>query len=142
MKRVLVSVVSIQRDMDGKEVKSELVSAGKYYEKNGVRYFVYKESEITGMEGVTTVIKLQADGTLILLRLGKIRQKQEYAVGKVKKSLYEMPFGDIEVSMKTYEIKVDMVDGIGRIYLAYDVLLGELASTYNQLFMEIREDRA
>ena len=122
MKRVLVSVVSIQRDMDGKEVKSELVSAGKYYEKNGARYFVYKESEITGMEGVTTVIKLQADGTLILLRLGKIRQKQEYAVGKVKKSLYETPFGDIEVSMKTYEIKVDMVDGIGRIYLAYDVL--------------------
>ena len=89
-----------------------------------------------------TVIKLQADGTLILLRLGKIRQKQEYAVGKVKKSLYETPFGDIEVSMKTYEIKVDMVDGIGRIYLAYDVLLGELTSTYNQLFMEIREDRA
>ena len=72
----------------------------------------------------------------------KIRQKQEYAVGKVKKSLYETPFGDIEVSMKTYEIKVDMVDGIGRIYLAYDVLLGELTSTYNQLFMEIREDRA
>ncbi len=142
MKRVLVSVVSIQRDMDSKEVKSELVSAGKYYEKNGARYFVYKESEITGMEGVTTVIKLQADGTLILLRLGKIRQKQEYAVGKVKKSLYETPFGDIEVSMKTYEIKVDMVDGIGRIYLAYDVLLGELTSTYNQLFMEIREDRA
>ena len=128
--------------MDGKEVKSELVSAGKYYEKNGARYFVYKESEITGMEGVTTVIKLQADGTLILLRLGKIRQKQEYAVGKVKKSLYETPFGDIEVSMKTYEIKVDMVDGIGRIYLAYDVLLGELTSTYNQLFMGIREDRA
>jgi len=128
--------------MDDKEVKSELVSAGKYYEKNGARYFVYKESEITGMEGVTTVIKLQADGTLILLRLGKIRQKQEYAVGKVKKSLYETPFGDIEVSMKTYEIKVDMVDGIGRIYLAYDVLLGELTSTYNQLFMEIREDRA
>ena len=128
--------------MDGKEVKSELVSAGKYYEKNGARYFVYKESEITGMEGVTTVIKLQTDGTLILLRLGKIRQKQEYAVGKVKKSLYETPFGDIEVSMKTYEIKVDMVDGIGRIYLAYDVLLGELTSTYNQLFMEIREDRA
>ena len=142
MKRVLVSGVSIQREMDGKEVKSELVSAGKYYEKNGARYFVYKESEITGMEGVTTVIKLQADGTLILLRLGKIRQKQEYAVGKVKKSLYETPFGDIEVSMKTYEIKVDMVDGIGRIYLAYDVLLGELTSTYNQLFMEIREDRA
>ena len=142
MKRVLVSVFSIQRDMDGKAVKSELVSAGKYYEKHGARYFVYKESEITGMEGVTTVIKLQTDGTLILLRLGKIRQKQEYAVGKVKKSLYETPFGDIEVSMKTYEIKVDMVDGIGRIYLAYDVLLGELTSTYNQLFMEIREDRA
>ena len=73
MKRVLVSVVSIQRDMDGKEVKSELVSAGKYYEKHGARYFVYKESEITGMEGVTTVIKLQTDGTLILLRLGKNR---------------------------------------------------------------------
>ncbi|MBF1324236.1 MAG: DUF1934 domain-containing protein, partial [Megasphaera micronuciformis] len=34
MKRVLVSVVSIQRDMDGKEVKSELGSAGKYYEKH------------------------------------------------------------------------------------------------------------
>lgn len=142
MKRVLVSVTSIQRDNSGEEIKLELVSAGKYYEKERARYFVYKESEITGMEGVTTVIKLAADGTLVLLRLGKVRNRQEYAVGKVRKSIYQTPFGSMEISMKTYEIKVDLHDGIGEIYLAYDVLLGELASTYNQLIITVREDKA
>ena len=142
MKRVIVSICSIQRDHHGQELKLELVSAGKYYEKDGTRYFVYKESEITGMEGVTTVIKVQADGTLVLLLLGKIRNRQEYKVGKLCKSLYETPFGAMEISMKTYECKVELNDGIGEIRLVYDVLLGELASTYNQLIFTVREDKS
>lgn len=141
MKLVLVTVQSIQRDEEGKEVKIELVSAGKYYEKNKARYIVYEESAITGLEGVTTVVKLY-DDTVMLLRLGKVHQRQEFRVGQESHSTYKMPFGMINLSMKTYEMTVDLHDGIGTIVLGYDVMLEGIGTNYNQLTITVQEDKA
>ena len=100
MKPVLVSVQSIQRDPEGQELKIELVSEGKYYVKDGTQYIVYEESELTEMKGVTTVIKVLPGGSVLLLRLGKLRQRQEFHKGKVTYSQYETPVGTFDVKMK------------------------------------------
>ena len=97
MKPVLVSVQSIQRDPEGQELKIELVSEGKYYVKDGTQYIVYEESELTEMKGVTTVIKVLPGGSVLLLRLGKLRQRQEFHKGKVTYSQYETPVGTFAV---------------------------------------------
>ena len=38
MKRVLVSVKSVQRDMNGEDTVVELTLSGSFYEKCGVQY--------------------------------------------------------------------------------------------------------
>ena len=58
MKRVLVSVKSVQRDIDGQDTVVELISPGTSHEKNGVQYIRYEESSVTGLEGVKTTIKI------------------------------------------------------------------------------------
>ena len=57
MKPVIVKVKSVQRNEEGEELAIELVSEGKAYKKERTQYIVYEESELTDMEGVTTVIK-------------------------------------------------------------------------------------
>ena len=45
MKRVLVSVKSVQRDMDGKDTVVELISPGTSHEKGNAQYVRYEERE-------------------------------------------------------------------------------------------------
>ena len=44
MKRVLVSVKSVQRDMDGKDTVVELISPGTSHEKGNAQYVRYEEN--------------------------------------------------------------------------------------------------
>lgn len=142
-KPVLVHVQSIQRNPDGEELKLELVAEGKFYTKDQTQYIVYEESELTDMKGVTTVIKVLPDETIMLLRLGNVHQRQEYRKGKVTKSAYETPVGIIDVTMKTYECAVDLTeDGIGSIRLGYDVDLAGFGANYTQLTINVQEDNA
>lgn len=142
MKPVLVSIKSIQRNADGQELKLELVSEGQYSTKNGSQYIVYEESELTEMKGVTTAIKVLPDQTVILLRLGKLHQRQEFQKGKVTRSNYDTPIGTLEVQMKTYECDVNLTDGIGTINLGYDVNIEGVSSNYTQLTITVQEDKA
>lgn len=141
MKPVLVTVQSIQRDEEGQDLKLELVSAGKYYEKNNAQYIVYEESEITGMAGVTTIIKIFGE-KILLIRLGKIHQRQEFSKGLNTRSSYKMPFGVVKVEMKTYEFDINLVEGVGTIKLGYDVNLEGIGSNYNQLTITVQEDKS
>lgn len=141
MKPVLVTVHSVQRDEDGQDYTIELISTGKYYEKKNARYVVYEESEITGMAGVTTVIKILADSVL-LLRFGQIHQKQLFRKGKVFRTAYEIPVGTINISLKTYELDVALHDGIGTIKIGYDVILDGIGTNYNELTITVQEDKS
>ena len=67
MKRVLVSVKSVQRDMDGKDTVVELISPGTSHEKGNAQYVRYEESSVTGLDGVKTTIKIH-DDSIVLLR--------------------------------------------------------------------------
>lgn len=142
MKPVLVSIKSVQRNEEGQELNMEVVSPGSYYRKNRTEYIVYKESELTGLDGVTTIIKVHDDGTIHLVRTGKMQHKQEYKKGKSYYSWYETPMGKLPVTMKTYICNANLNEGIGQIELGYDVTLEGLGSNYNQLTITVQEDNA
>lgn len=139
MKPVLVSVKSIQRDQAGEDTIVELVSSGKYYEKNDVKYIVYNESEVTGMDGVRTTIKLYPK-SVVLLRSGAARMRHQYVLGDMQEAIYETPMGDIHFAVKTHELEIAITDGEGDVRLGYDISIGGEWQFYNQLFINLRED--
>lgn len=139
MKPVLISVKSIQRDQAGEDTVVELISSGKYYEKNNIKYIVYNESEVTGLNGVKTTIKLYPK-SMVLLRSGTARMRHQYVLGDLHESVYETPLGDIHLGVKTHELEIDVHDGIGNVRLGYDISVSGEWQFYNQLFINLRED--
>ena len=58
-KDVIISLVGTQEN-DGEKDKIELITEGSMYKKGDSYYITYKESQLTGMEGTTTTVKVQA----------------------------------------------------------------------------------
>lgn len=142
MKPVLIKIESIQRNAAGEETKMELVSEGHFVLKNTTQYIVYEESELTDMKGVTTIIKILQDGTVMLMRLGTIRQRQEYRKGRMSRATFTTEIGKLNLLIKTYECDVQLEDGIGTIRIGYEIDIDDLDTNYIQLTITVQEDKA
>ena len=141
VKPIIVSIKSLQRDEKGESQTLELVSEGKYYKKERSQYIVYKESAISSLEGVTTTIKVLADGTVCVLRTGAMQQRQEFRPGMETTSWYDTPLGRTLLIIKTYACRVQLVDGIGTIEIEFDVTITGMGALYNQLTITVQEDK-
>ena len=70
----------------------EFVTAGLLQRYGRKIRVSYEESDMIGMEGVTTTFEV--DGERVNLeRSGKLRSRMEFIEGKKTESLYSMPFG-------------------------------------------------
>lgn len=139
MKEVLVSVKSVQRDIDGQDQVVELVSPGTYAERNGVYYIRYDESSVTGLEGVKTTIKIRPD-SIVLLRTGAVSMRHQYILGEERETIYETPFGAIEMAVKTHELEVKAGVSECQVHLGYDITVEGQPQFYNQLDICVREE--
>ena len=48
------------------EDQLELITEAKMYEKNGILYILYDESELSGMKGISTRIRLSTDSIKLI----------------------------------------------------------------------------
>lgn len=139
MKSVIITVRTLQRDPEGREEAIELTTAGTYEERDGVHVLRYDETQLTNMDGTTTIIEVQPD-MLVLTRTGTVMQQQEFRPGQTRRSLYHTPFGDLALGMYTHHLSHDFTGGTGTISLGYDVLMDGVHSHYNELTISSRED--
>lgn len=140
MTNVVVSVIGTHRDETGDEQSIELVTTGRYYRKNHCDYFTYSESELTGMEGTTTLLKVRQDG-VVLVRMGGIDQRQEFRQGEYTVSTYITPYGAMELGVTTNDMTVDLIAGTGSITINYDLEIDGKWQSLNKLAIHIREDK-
>ncbi len=111
---VFIKVLGSQRDAQGEESKIELFTQGRSYEKNGVQYITYQETEISGMEGATTLLKIYSDH-VVLVRMGTIEQRQEFRVGQCNLSSYSTPFGTMKMGVRTTRLSINRAESGGRV---------------------------
>ena len=140
MTNVVVSVTGTQQDENGEEDRIELITAGRYYRKHGVDYFTYSESELTGLEGTTTLLKVYEDA-IVLVRMGKVDQRQEFRRGELTMSTYITPYGALELGVSTKTVMIDLAEGIGQITITYDLEIEGQWQSFNKLAIHIREDK-
>ena len=140
MRKVIISVLGTQEDASGEKNRMELVSQGKHYQKNNRDFFRYEESEISGLEGTTTTIRIDA-AEVCVLRMGQIEQKLVFEEGKTNTSLYRTPYGDFALLVKTHFLAVDLQDGCGQIHVDYELAINDQWQSKNQLVIQIREDK-
>jgi uncharacterized beta-barrel protein YwiB (DUF1934 family) len=118
-KSVKILTKSSQVDMDGQKNDMEFFVEGNYTEKGQTKYLIYKESEISGMEGTTTTIRID-DDSLSIIRFGSINSKLEFRQGVVTRSVYTTPYGRFDIGIDTKLLEVDIrKDGKSNIKLLY-----------------------
>ena len=138
-KKVLISLMGTQQFAEEHEDKQELITVGAFYVHKGVFYILYRESEVTGMEGTTTTLRIEEDH-VVLNRMGTAELKQEFRPGVLYRSTYITPFGKLWLSVLPDVVESDLTAQGGRISLEYDLFVDDNFVSHNLLWVTIKED--
>ncbi|TDT62353.1 DUF1934 domain-containing protein [Fonticella tunisiensis] len=134
--KVLISVKTLQY-IDGQPEEIELITEGRYY-KEGDHFFAeYEESEISGMEGTKTTVKIE-DDSLIITRRGTTNSSLVFKKGLNHKSLYSTPYGALEVVIKPRKVLIDVNEAGGNVKLEYRMEASGFESIENALELNIK----
>ena len=131
--RAVISVISRQID---DEVPIEVVTPGKFYKKENCYYAVYKETEISGMEGTTTTFKIYPE-KFSLLRMGTTTTTMNFENNTKSISLYNTPYGMLELEIETKELDINVDDSGGSITLNYFLYITGQATQQTLLKIKI-----
>ncbi len=106
--QVQVKIIGTQKDAQGEENVIELVTEGTFFKKNGKYYVVYEETELSGMEGSTTTLKIDGEDRVNIRRFGSAKADMIFEKGKTYSTGYETPYGLMEMNITTHRIAVSV----------------------------------
>jgi len=140
MKEIMLKIVGTQVTADLEEDHLELITEGKLYEKGGALYLEYEESELSGVPGCQTRLKLE-DDTIKLKRVGGqvgLDTEIQFQKGKRYTGYYDTPYGAIEMEVLTNSLESNLTkEGTGSIAIDYHISLKGLAEGRNRLNIQL-----
>lgn len=135
----MIRVIGTQQNSEGEESTIELFTEGAFYIKNGNYYIVYDESEISGMDGSTTSLKIEDKKRVSMKRFGTSATNFDFEKDKKYETSYMTAYGDLTINIVTnvLDIEIDEETGKGNIEIAYDLdILGDI-KTSNKLKIQL-----
>lgn len=137
MKNVILKIKGTQTPTGSDEDNIELITEGKFYDKDNAKYLVYEESQLSGMEGCTTTLKI-TDNKVEMKRFGKATSQLVFEKGKRYVTNYSTPYGNFRMEILTKKLDLEISEDIkGGISLEYQISLQGLAEGTNKLDIEI-----
>lgn len=120
-KDVWLTILSIQQFEGCDEEQVDLVTAAKLYERGGKYFVVYDESELTGLEGTRTTLKM--DGKDVsLLRTGTCPSHMLFVENQRHVGLYQTPVGGtLTIATHTSHIRNTIGENGGELIIDYTV---------------------
>ena len=143
MNKVFMKINARQQSREGQEDVVELLTEAKHYHKNGVVYLVYEETELSGVSGCVTALKV--DGEVVKLRrYGTKGHEMHFEKGKKFWGLYETPVGFVDMEILTNRVKNELkADGReGLLTIDYDISLKGLLEAHNTLEVKVADIKA
>ncbi len=136
LKRKAIITVTSRQIKDDSDI-IEVVTPGYFYKKGSVYYAVYKETKISGMEDTTTTLKISGQ-KLLLIRTGNTTAKMEFSGCKENISMYNTPYGTIELKIDTIKIKTDINENGGDVTIDYNMSLSGQSPQYTKLMINVK----
>lgn len=115
----------------------ELVTEGTMTYRDGGWDISYEESELTGMEGVTTLFRVEP-GVVILSRVGKLNSTMIFRERVPHDSLYQMEFGTLLLTINATRVYYDIVPDGGTIDLVYEICIENTEAGVIDYHLDIR----
>ena len=136
-KDVIISIRGLQ-EQDGEAGDPiTLVTPGRYYRKNDSYYISYEESELTGLAGTRTTLRVKPD-FVKLVRTGLYPSELLFELGKRHMSLYHTDYGDLSIVVSTNHIRNTLTDDGGDLDVQYTVEVANTPVGVNHLSLTIK----
>ena len=136
-KEVTLSIQGRQTYQDQEPEIIELVTEGTLEETSAGWELLYQESNLTGLEGVTTSFLVQQD-KIVLTRTGKLNSQMVFVLDQPHESLYQMEFGALLITVCATKISCNLSEAGGFVDLDYRIEIEQSSAGMINYHLEIR----
>ena len=138
MKQEVTLAIEGRQTYPGQEPEIiQLVTDGVMEFRNGGWDISYEESELTGLQGVTTTFRVEP-GKVTLIRTGRLKSTMIFQQGVAYDTLYQMEFGALMMRIKASQVLFDIVEDGGFIDIVYDIEIENTAAGMVDYHLDIR----
>ncbi len=141
-KKVCINIKSIQHTEEDNDT-TELFTYGFLSKgKNKYEYVVtYEESEATGFDGSYVVLDIK-ENIVKMQRKGAVSSSLIIEKGKKHYCHYGTEYGEFMIGINADDIKNDLGDSGGNLYLKYTIDINSGFLSENEMFINIKECEA
>lgn len=133
-KKAIISITSSQIGENDEPI--EVITPGEFYKEDDAFVAVYNETELSGMEGTVTKLRVK-DKLITLEREGSIATTMMFG-DEPTVSLYNTPYGMLELKITTNKLKVNMNENGGEANISYDMSVGGQKPLSTELKLKIK----
>ena len=137
MRNILLTIVSRQYLQDQSPEETSFVTQGTLCLHEDAIEITYPETELTGLAGTTTAFRVEKDRVL-LKRSGAVESKMVFAVGREDRSLYDMGFGALMITVCTERISSTLDENGGNLFVAYAITIEDEATGRIEYSIDVR----
>ncbi len=134
---VILSICGRQAYLDQEPDVIELVTEGVMEQKNDGWDLSYEESDLTGLQGVTTAFRFEND-QVTLTRTGNLNSQMVFQPGVVHESLYQAEYGALMISVCATKVEYQLSDAGGTVDLVYNIEIEHSAAGTIEYHLEIK----
>lgn len=136
-KTVLLSICGKQNYPGQEPDRIELVTEGTLEKTENGWILTYEESDLTGLQGVTTTFRV-APGVIQLDREGPLNSQMVFREGVPHDSLYQMEFGALMITVCATQVRYAITEAGGTIDLLYSIEIEQSAAGFIEYHLDIR----
>lgn len=137
-KTVVISVKGMQKYENVAPDVVELVTEGKLSRAGSTYTITYEESEVTGMEGTVTTILVEGE-QVTMMRLGEFSAQMVFQEGRRHLSMYNTPYGTMEIGVNTHHLLAEIDDQGGDIEVDYAIEVDHALAGRNIFKINVKE---
>ena len=116
----------------------ELVTEGNLEFRDGGWDLSYEESELTGLDGVTTTFRVEPE-KFTLIRVGRLQSQMEFQEGVSCDSLYQTEHGALMMNIRAVRVFYDLVPDGGTIDLVYHISIENTEAGTVDYHLDVRK---
>ena len=135
--KVMLSIQGRQTYQEQEPDIIELVTEGTMEFVSGGWNICYEESELTGLQGVTTTFRVEP-GVVTLTRTGNLKSQMVFRQGQSHDSLYQMEFGALMITVCAKSVFFDLTPDGGLIDLVYSIEIEKSEAGMVDYHLDIR----
>lgn len=128
-------IITNKQTIDNEKDTIEEKVSGKYYIRNGKKYIIYKNPEVSTMIIVD-------EKEIIIRRKGNVSSDMHYRCGRKTSFKYRMPYGSVDMEIDTEKVVDALFENGGTLHIVYTLIMQ--SGRYNnnmKITVSEREDK-